>query len=243
MKKIIFIAGLWLTLLGNAQEIPFQKYEPENRLEKTLEQKELENQTGKILEEKIKHLNKDEIYRLTNSCYNNLKEKGLKIPNYITPQLMRVIARIESGDNPRDISSAGARGLWQIMPCTWAEVENISKYKIEVFIPEKNCEVAIKYWVWLDKACRILHSNKQGIKNWDNLPVKKKIERMAQAYNWGIGNTSKTKWDFSKMPKETQKYTEKLMSFYEKIFPVAYKNNFATDYENCLQNIRKELGQ
>jgi len=230
MKKQILILGLLLSLLKPTQEISFKEYNLESKIELTSQQKNIEEQTGKILIEKIKRFSEDWIYQLTDSCYKNLENKGLEIPNYITPQLMRVIARIESGDNPKDKSNAGARGLWQIMPCTWEQVDDISKYKKEVFIPERNCEVAIKYWVWLNRACRILHSEKQGMQNWDSLSTKEKIKKMAQSYNWGIGNTSKTKWDFSMMPKETQKYTKKLMKFFEKMFPIAYENNFATDY-------------
>ena len=71
----------------------------------------------------------------------------------LDPQMIRAIMKAESDFRPRCVSSAGARGLMQVMPCAWREVKTRLKltwsYYGEVFNPEKNIYVACAYLGWL----------------------------------------------------------------------------------------------
>ena len=71
----------------------------------------------------------------------------------LDPQLIRAVMKAESDFNKRTVSHAGARGLMQVMPCVWSEVQKRYDfdwdYDSEVFDPEKNVEVACAYLAWL----------------------------------------------------------------------------------------------
>lgn len=71
----------------------------------------------------------------------------------LDPQLIRAIAKAESGFDSSIVSHAGARGLMQVMPCVWSEVRKRYRFKwnydSNVFDPEKNVEVACAYLAWL----------------------------------------------------------------------------------------------
>lgn len=71
----------------------------------------------------------------------------------LDPQMIRAIMKTESDFRKTTVSSAGARGLMQVMPCVWSEIRK--RYNLEwnytnnVFEPEKNIEVACAYLAWL----------------------------------------------------------------------------------------------
>ena len=71
----------------------------------------------------------------------------------LDPQYVRAIMKAESGFRTRCVSSAGARGLMQVMPCVWSEIRKRYAlpwvYHKDVFDPEKNIEVACAYLAWL----------------------------------------------------------------------------------------------
>ena len=71
----------------------------------------------------------------------------------LDPQLVRAVMSTESDFRERCVSHAGARGLMQVMPCTWAAVKKLYglqwKYEENVFDPAKNVEVACAYLAWL----------------------------------------------------------------------------------------------
>ena len=64
----------------------------------------------------------------------------------VDPDLVRAIIYVESKGDPYCISKKGAQGLMQIMPST-ADFMGIS----DMFNPEKNIEVGVKYIAWLIK--------------------------------------------------------------------------------------------
>ena len=72
---------------------------------------------------------------------------------WLDPQLVRAVMKAESGFRRRVVSSAGARGVMQVMPCVWSEIKSrydLSwEYRRDVFDPEKNIEVACAYLAWL----------------------------------------------------------------------------------------------
>lgn len=71
----------------------------------------------------------------------------------LDPQMVRAIMATESYFDNKEVSSAGARGLMQVMPVVWSEIKSRYglnwKYKADVFDPQKNIEVACAYLAWL----------------------------------------------------------------------------------------------
>ncbi len=145
-----------------------------------------------------KKMKEEEICRIINVCY-----KELNPPKYITEKLMRDIIKIESDDDIFCVSKAGARGLGQLMNETWDEV-NKEDYMKNVFNPEKNIHTLIAYWIWMDKACKIMDPK------WNKLINKEKIKILSAAYNGGIGRLERRNWNVKRMPAETRFYIRKL---------------------------------
>ncbi len=71
----------------------------------------------------------------------------------LEPQLIRAVMKTESNFRNDTVSHAGARGLLQVMPVVWKDIEkkyNFNwNYHTDVFEPEKNIEVACAYLAWL----------------------------------------------------------------------------------------------
>lgn len=89
---------------------------------------------------------------LSNTEYDHIIVR--KATKYgLDPQLIRAIMKTESNFNNKTVSSAGARGLMQVMPVVWKDVCKRYKlkwnYQKEVFDPERNIEVACAYLAWL----------------------------------------------------------------------------------------------
>lgn len=89
---------------------------------------------------------------LSNSPYEEyIKTSAAKYG--LDPQMIRAIMKTESDFNNQTVSSAGARGLMQVMPVVWKEIK--AKYQFDwdyatgVFEPQKNIEVACAYLAWL----------------------------------------------------------------------------------------------
>ena len=72
---------------------------------------------------------------------------------WLDPQLIRAVMKAESDFRPRLKSHAGARGVMQVMPVVWKEIRNRYDldwvYHRDVWVPEKNIEVACAYLAWL----------------------------------------------------------------------------------------------
>jgi len=71
----------------------------------------------------------------------------------LDPQMIKAIMKTESDFNKETVSHAGARGLMQVMPVVWQDIEKKYgmgwDYSTEVFEPAKNIEVACAYLAWL----------------------------------------------------------------------------------------------
>lgn len=89
---------------------------------------------------------------LSNSPYEPYIQKSAAKYG-LDPQFVRAIMKTESDFRNSTVSSAGARGLMQVMPVVWSEIKK--KYDLPwdynsgVFEPEKNIEVACAYLAWL----------------------------------------------------------------------------------------------
>lgn len=103
-------------------------------------------------------------------------------------ELLASLAWAESSWNPRAISAAGAKGVMQIMPATWAEWSAKVNFGSDPFDAVENIEVGAAYLAWCI-------ANTNGI--FDAL----------HAYNWGIGNVMARR----EPPAETVEYARKVV--------------------------------
>lgn len=120
-----------------------------------------------------------------------------KLKQYGLPKELKYLAVVESNLNPRAVSNAGAKGLWQFMPATGKEYGLYSDSNIDLFYDP----VASS-----DAAARYLKELYDEFEDW-NLAI--------SAYNCGQGkirsliqkHKTKNYWKLRPyMPKETQAY-------------------------------------
>jgi soluble lytic murein transglycosylase-like protein len=120
----------------------------------------------------------------------------------VIEQWVPKIIQQESRGNPKAVSHAGARGLMQIMPRTWAEMTKKLYGKPlpfkRAFEPELNKKVGIYYYKWIQNTLR------------DKMKKEPTIEQILAAYNGGIGNLSKANYDIQRMPAESIDYVAKI---------------------------------
>jgi soluble lytic murein transglycosylase-like protein len=113
----------------------------------------------------------------------------------IDENLIKAIIKKESSFNPNAVSSAGAKGLMQIMPFNFKSLGITDPFNIE-----QNIEAGTKLL-------------KQYIDKFDG-----NLEMGLMAYNAGPGTMKKrgvnSPNELYKMPKETQNYVPKVMSYY-----------------------------
>ncbi|MES3389892.1 phage tail tape measure protein [Enterobacter hormaechei] len=101
--------------------------------------------------------------------------------------LLKSVATTESGGNQFAVSSAGAQGLFQLMPGT---AKGLGLKEGEQFDPQKSSDAAARYLSQLLKQF-----------NGD-------LKTALAAYNWGPGNVAKK--GLGRMPAETQAYLQKV---------------------------------
>ena len=111
-------------------------------------------------------------------------EKTFDLPQ----QLLESVAITESAGNPHAVSSAGAKGLFQFMPGTAADMGLKGN---DVFDPEKSGVAAAKYL-------------RQLMKMFDG-----DLNKVLAAYNWGMGNVQDK--GLGAAPKETRDYQDKVL--------------------------------
>lgn len=108
--------------------------------------------------------------------------------------LLRRVMAAESSGRPRAVSPAGAVGLMQLIPSTYAEVAQREGLGEDPFNPQDNVLAGAAYLR-------------------DQLSAFKNPRHALAAYNWGPGNVKD--WvaagaDESKLPKETQDYLRRV---------------------------------
>lgn len=119
--------------------------------------------------------------RLSNSCN-------------LTPVLLKSIAKVESGENPKALSKDGSYGLFQVQLST-ARFMGFKGKVEDLYNPEINANIACKY-------LRYLQSTRMNI--WKSL----------DAYNRGPGNELKNPWE---KPWKEHPYVGKILSKMEEI--------------------------
>lgn len=189
--------------------LPFQP--PKERViitESTLEKitRENERKLHNLIEE-INWMKDDEVYQKV-----TMTHASLKVPDYITRKFIRCLGYVESSDDAKVVSYAGAKGWGQLMKDAWYDVEEIN-YEKNVFNLEKNIGATIKYTIFLSNSLRILNPN------WINLSPEEKVSLIAAAYNGGIGNLQKANWDVNNMKRQTIAYTPRIKEVAEDIAP------------------------
>jgi len=125
---------------------------------------------------------------LDKKCYDHLIQKAARKFN-VDFSLIKAVIEVESAYNPRAVSSRGARGLMQIMPFNFDEL-NIS----DPFEPGQNIMGGTRY------LTELLNQYKGN------------LEHALAAYNAGPGNVDKYKG----IPpfQETRNYVKKVMALH-----------------------------
>ena len=165
-------------------------YQSDNSLNNIVDSLETLNSTQNT--NRVESCNKDENVntRIDNAISISSKKYG------VDENLIRAIIKVESDFNPNCVSSAGAKGLMQLMP------ENCRDLGVsDPFDIEQNIDGGTRHIKeYLDKY------------NGD-------VEMALMAYNGGPTRMAKRGVksidDIYKMPKETQNYVPKVMKYYK----------------------------
>lgn len=201
---LLFTAGYGINYLISKRDEKVKKIT--NTLEKKVDFLEgINEKVKKDLTEDIKKFREnlreklDPIYGIINRIYEKTNP-----PEYITKELVRAIISVESSDKRDAVSQAGGRGLMQIRPVAWIQVEKQTDYYKKVFDPEKNIRVGIEYLKWLGE-----YFEKNNFLDWKNLQIKEKQEILLAGYNGGPARLNKRK-KIENMPAETLRYIKKV---------------------------------
>lgn len=152
----------------------------------------LETLNSKINTNRVESSNSDKSVneRIDNAISISSKKYG------VDANLIRAIIKVESDFNPKCVSSAGAKGLMQLMPENCKDFGVTDPFNIEQNIEGGTREIKS----YLDKY----NGN---------------VEMALMAYNGGPTRMArrgvKSIDDIYKMPKETQNYVPKVMKYYK----------------------------
>jgi soluble lytic murein transglycosylase-like protein len=182
-----------------SQQIVKEKIEPKEYLKKRIIEENLD--TGNYAPEKAVEI----------------LEKGIRkaggLSEKIDINFLYSIVANESSWNPREKSSAGAKGLAQITEDTWNDYNPKVSYK-EVYNPEENIKAAVK----------IINGHEQFFAknhpNWENLGKTERLRIHAAAYNGGRNRIKRINFNLEnkkRLPRETRNYIKKVLDTYEKI--------------------------
>ena len=139
--------------------------------------------------ENIKLSDKNSTIEIERAIESSAKKYG------VDADLIRAIIKTESNFNPNVVSSAGAKGLMQLMP------ENCKEYGVvDPFDIEENIDAGTRHIKeYIDKYDGDIQ---MGLMAYNGGPTRMK--------NRGVNSID----DIYKMPKETQNYVSKVMKYY-----------------------------
>lgn len=180
---------------------------------------------NKIYNQITKYARENQMEKVAGSFlfYSELFDR--KFSKFNIPSDLKYLAVIESRMNARTVSSAGAMGVWQIMPVTGDELTmRKDKYINDWFNPVASSDASARY----------LKNAYKSLNDW-NLTI--------VAYNCGIGNVqkaikksgSKNIWSvYPFLPKETRDYIIRFYAMkylltwgdYHNFYPLMLKYNY-----------------
>ena len=116
---------------------------------------------------------------------------------YPSRQLLDAPSFVESSGNPRAVSPAGARGLYQFMPATWGDV--MTEPFTQAFEPVLSEVAAIRYLEWLEAT----------LEKWKGSAD---VIDVLACWHGGIGRYKRLGYDLARMPKRTQEFVARVVS-------------------------------
>jgi soluble lytic murein transglycosylase-like protein len=129
--------------------------------------------------------------------YNALIEKA-SAKFGVSTSLIKAVIQAESGFNPKAVSPAGARGLMQLMPRTAASLGVTDSFDVE-----QNIMAGAKY---LSQMLRRFNGEEAvALAAYNAGPGR--VSRL------GISNTEQLRDKYLLLPRETQKYVDKVLGF------------------------------
>ena len=108
--------------------------------------------------------------------------------NILNEHDLVALAQIESSLNIRAKSSVGARGLLQLTPIAWKQVNSGKNYLNHVYNPKENIRTGKKYLEYLHEFCE------ENNLEWKNLTQQKQKEIIFAAYNLGPHRLKHSGW-------------------------------------------------
>jgi len=124
----------------------------------------------------------------------------VKIEPHPDPDLMVAIAKAESSLRPNVVNKkSNAKGLFQLTPICLKEIRIRWKKAIDPFDPQQATEGATLYISWL-------------LEKFPN-----DLTLVLASWNWGIGNVRKWQKGLKSLPRETRRFTDKVLREWERL--------------------------
>lgn len=119
-------------------------------------------------------------------------------PDYVDPDLLYVIAQVESSLDSKAVSRVGAEGLFQFMPITQQDLAERFRFPFDPYCPRCSTIAAAKYLSWLTKE------------------FAGRLDAVLMAWNWGYGNAQRyIAGVLTTMPVETRDFVKKVLDRYK----------------------------
>lgn len=128
--------------------------------------------------------------------------------------LLKAQGIAESGLNPNAVSPKGAYGIMQLLPKTFAEIQQMLPHIKNIMNSEENIEAGAFYMRRIIKMIVRFNPHPKDV-----------IPLALAAYNWGIGNLTRlikrigtSSWTkiYEYLPEETKRYVKRIFWLYLK---------------------------
>ena len=116
---------------------------------------------------------------------------------YPNRALLDALSFVESSNNPRAVSPAGARGLYQFMPDTWGDM--MDEPFTQAFEPVSSEIAAIRYLEWI----------RATLVKWKGSAD---VEDVLACWHGGIGRYRRLGYDLARMPERTQEFVARVVA-------------------------------
>ena len=116
----------------------------------------------------------------------------------ISPELIDRVIKAESSYNPQAVSPKGARGLMQMMPDAWADVQ--------ARVPDLKTFGYEDFWADEETNRRFGSEYLKIVQNYLPEEHRGSLPHVLATYNYGIGNMKKIGYDLTRVPRETSDY-------------------------------------